>query len=345
MTSTDQESRPAATVSDADLQRLAQHLLKRSLRPGELANWLRRAERERLGFAQAFDLMVASPEYQSRAGVDPEHPPGHYYSPIVNPAEVRTFFSVDRRQPIDSVAGLSIRDADLRAEFDRLRPFISSHRFPKTKTEGARYYTENGIFTVGDAIVLAAMIARHRPKRIIEIGSGFSTACMLDTIERLDLPTAITCIEPNPARLRRNLTERDAERVTIVEGLVQGTDPAMYETLESGDFLFIDSTHVVKTGSDVCFEMFEILPRLKPGVVVHVHDIHHPFEYPDAWIFEKRRSWNEVYILRAFLMYNHRFPVTAFNNYFLTRYRKDVEEAYGEPVMNAGGSIWMQVQQ
>jgi hypothetical protein len=153
----------------------------------------------------------------------------------------------------------------------------------------------------------------------------------------------ITCVEPYPTRLRNNLTEVDHARVTIIEDMVQKTDLALYDTLEAGDILFIDSTHVVKTGSDVCFEFFEILPRLKPGVIVHVHDIQYPFEYPDIWIFDKRRSWNEIYLLRAFLMYNDRFRVIAFNNYLGTHHRKVLEAAYGGPVGNVGGSIWMHV--
>jgi predicted O-methyltransferase YrrM len=343
MTTEQQTEARAPGLTEDDLQLLARHLLKRPLRPGELVQWTRRAARERMGFHAAFEAMVALPEYLTRAGVNPEHPPGHYYSPVVNPEELRGHFSVNRDVPVDDLPGLAIRDADLRAEFDLLSPHMRGLRFPETKADSHRFYAANGIFPLGDAIILAAMIGRHRPRRVIEIGSGFSTAAMLDAIGHFGLDTRITCIEPYPARLRANLRPEDAGRVTILEQMVQRTDPALFSALQAGDILFIDSTHVAKTGSDVCYEMFEALPRLAPGVLVHVHDIQYPFEYPDIWIFERRRSWNEIYMLRAFLMYNDRFRVVAFNNYFGRRHRQALEAAYGEGVANVGGGIWMQV--
>lgn len=328
----------------ADVQRLASVLLKRDLRPRELENWVARARRERLDFSGLFDAMLALPEYQTRAGVMPGHPPGHYYSPVVDTEELRRHFKVDRLQPIGGLRGLDLDEAALLEHFDTLAPYIAMHRFPLAKQDGERYFIENGIYPLGDAIILAAMTAHYRPQRVIEIGSGFSTACMLDAVERHGLETRFTCIEPYPDRLRRTLTPADAERVTIVEAMVQTVDPAIVETLGRGDILFIDSTHVAKTGSDVCFEIFELLPRLAPGVLVHIHDIQYPFEYPDIWIFDKRWSWNEIYMVRAFLMYNSRFRVLAFNGWLGTHHRKRIEAAYGAPVANAGGSIWMVVE-
>ena len=333
----------ADIVTPQQVALLAQHLLKRDLLPGEIANWMNRATNMGHDFQACFALMIAMPEYLSRAGVNPGHPPGHYYSPIVNPSELKTHFRVDRKKRVDDLPGLFVRDATLQAEFAVLAPLIAKHRFSTTKTEGERYFIDNGVYPQGDAIILAAMIARFRPKQIIEIGSGFSTACMLDAIEREGLETTIICVEPFPKRLRSTLTDRDTDRVTIIEAMVQTTAPEMYDTLEAGDILFIDSTHVVKTGSDVCFEIFEILPRLKPGVIVHFHDIQYPFEYPDVWIFDKRWSWNEIYMVRAFLMYNDRFSVIAFNSYWGQLHRPELESAYGAPVPKPGGSIWMRV--
>ena len=95
--------------------------------------------------------------------------------------------------------------------------------------------------------------------------------------------------------------------------------------------------------SDVCFELFEILPRLNPGVMIHFHDIQFPFEYNNTWIFEYRRSWNEIYALRAFLMFNSKFRIHYFNHYFGNRFRKDLEAAYGDTVATPGGGIWLEV--
>jgi hypothetical protein len=343
MTVADNVARKTDIVTPEQMARLARHLLKRDLHQREMTTWINRATEKGHDFEACFALMVAMPEYQDRAGVDPGHPPGHYYSPIVNPAELKAHFRVDRDKPIDDLPGLNLRDATLQAEFAVLAPLIAKHRFPPTKIDGERYFTDNGLFPLGDAITLAAMIAQLRPRRILEIGSGFSTACMLDVIEREGLDTRITCVEPYPARLRRTLTDRDAARVTIIKAMAQTTPLDLYDTLDAGDILFIDSTHVAKTGSDVCFEIFEILPRLKPGVIVHIHDIQYPFEYPDVWIFKKRWSWNEIYMIRAFLMYNDRFGVIAFNSYWGQHHRTELEAAYGAPVADEDGSIWLRV--
>lgn len=327
-----------------EITQLFVHLLSRNPRPAELDNWINRATQQKLSFADLFNQVLALEEYKASAGVITSHPPGHFYSPVVNSAElVEAGFKVDRYRPLDTILGVDMAEETLQATFNHLAPHIGMHRFPTEKRDGERYYLNNALFPHGDAAILAAMLAHFRPKRVIEIGSGFSTACMLDSIERNGLDTRITCVEPYPVRLRANLTEKDSAIVDIVEAKVQKTDPETYRDLEANDILFIDSTHVMKTGSDVCFELFEILPRLKPGVIVHIHDIQYPFEYPDVWIFEKKRSWNEIYAVRAFLMYNTRFEVIYFNNYFGRKHADQLAAAYGEPIKNPGGGIWMRV--
>jgi hypothetical protein len=172
------------------------------------------------------------------------------------------------------------------------------------------------VYGVGDALILFCMIGLHRPTRIIEIGSGFSSACTLDTVDQFKIDTCITFIEPHPDRLKALLRPEDWERCKIVLQPVQKTDLALYKALNKNDILFIDSTHVMKAGSDVNFEMFEILPRLAPGVIVHFHDIFWPFEYPADWLINRRYSWNELYGLRAFLSYNDTFEISFFNDLF-----------------------------
>ncbi len=329
---------------ETEITTLFAHLLGRAPRGPELANWAARASRNQHSFEQLFTQMIESDEYKGKNSVITSHPPGHFYSPVVNSAELTAAgFKVKRDVPLNSLLGLDLDETVMKATFDELSPFIGSHRFSVEKREGERYYIENGFFPHGDGIILAAMVAAKRPKRIIEIGSGFSTACMLDSIERHGLDTHITCVEPFPVRLRANLTAKDATNVEIVEAMVQATDPEVYRDLEANDILFIDSTHVIKTGSDVCFELFEILPRLKPGVIVHIHDIQYPFEYPDVWIFDKKRSWNEIYAVRAFLMYNSRFEVIYFNNYYGRAHTADLAAAYGAPIKNPGSGIWLRV--
>jgi hypothetical protein len=108
----------------------------------------------------------------------------------------------------------------------------------------------------------------------------------------------------------------------------------------SNDVLFIDSSHVTKIGSDVNYLFFEILPRLRPGVLVHIHDVMWPFNYPLEWIIEGR-SWNKAYIVRAFLQYNEAFDILLFNSYLGHTYRKMLTEQMPKFLENTGGSIWL----
>ena len=135
-----------------------------------------------------------------------------------------------------------------------------------------------------------ALLRRYCPKRIIEVGSGFSSALMMDSNDRfLDGSIRFTFIEPYPERLRSLLTEQDNGCMELLQTVVQNVPCEPFASLERNDILFIDSSHVAKIGSDVSnYLVFEILPRLKPGVVVHVHDVMWPFEYPKEWLMEGR---------------------------------------------------------
>ena len=119
----------------------------------------------------------------------------------------------------------------------------------------------------------------------------------------------------------------------------------MVRELEVNDILFIDSSHVVKTGSDVHFELTELIPRLRPGVVVHFHDIFYPFEYPKAWVLDINRSWNEIYFLHVFLMYNSAFGIEFFNTFFARNYpdivRASIPAHADKFLLNPGGGLWL----
>ena len=161
------------------------------------------------------------------------------------------------------------------------------------------------------------MIRHFKPKQIIEIGSGFSSMVMLDTNE-LFFENQIKCtfIEPYPKRLYSLMKSSDKSLYTIIESDIQNISLDVFEKLESGDILFIDSTHVSKTGSDVNYILFEILPVLKTGVLIHFHDVFYPFEYPKKWVFNGV-NWNENFLLRAFLMYNQQFEIILFTRYLV----------------------------
>ncbi len=185
------------------------------------------------------------------------------------------------------------------------------------------------------------MMMHFKPQRIIEVGSGFSSAMMLDTKDRmLDGNLELTFIEPYPHRLKKLLQDTDAAKCTLIEKLVQDVPTEMFQQLQANDILFIDSSHVAKSGSDVVHLYTEVLPRLNPGVVIHVHDIYWPFEYPKQWL-ENRWAWNETYFLRSLLQNNAHLSIRFFMQY-LARRHPDALAAMPFPVNIAGSSVWLQ---
>ena len=195
------------------------------------------------------------------------------------------------------------------------------------------------MFDAADASVLRGMLLHFRPKRIVEIGSGYSTALVLDVAER-DLPgMRIACVEPHADRLRSRLRAGDDQRLVLLEQPLQALDiDELAGGLHAGDFLFIDSTHVVKAGSDVLWLLLRVLPALAPGVIIHLHDVHWPFEYPDDWIREGR-DWNEAYFVHAFLAYNSRFRILLFADWLAAEHPELVAP---ENRGVSGGSLWLE---
>ncbi len=164
---------------------------------------------------------------------------------------------------------------------------------------------------------------------------------MLDTNE-LFFEGAIACsfVEPYPELLRSLLRDGDDSRITIVPRALQTVEVEEFERLEANDLLFIDSTHVAKIGSDVNYLFFEVLPRLAPGVYVHLHDIFYPFEYPREWVLEGR-AWSEAYLLRAFLTLNRSYEIVLFNTFLEHFHRELFEDHMPLCLRNPGGSIWL----
>lgn len=267
-------------------------------------------------------------------------PPGHFYSPVPSTAEIgknRPRPPAQRPPP----AGIALREREQMALVESFQAFYDEMPFQAGRTEGLRYYFENPAYSYSDAIFLHCMIRHARPRRIVEVGSGYSSCLMLDTNERsfggaIDL----TFIEPYPDLLLSLLRDGDRQRVRLVSSGLQDADMALFTGLQENDILFIDSTHVGKIGSDVNHALFNILPHLAPGVLVHVHDIFDGFEYPPDWI-EQNRAWNEIYLLRAFLTFNPAFEIVVFNTFLENRHRAWFEAHMPLCLKNPGGSIWL----
>jgi len=272
------------------------------------------------------------------------YPPGHYYNPLVDPKAVDAYSDTVFDTSKKSVFGIDFREKDQLELLDELLHYYKEVPFPVEQTPGFRYYLGNGIFSYSDGIFLYMLMRHFKPSRIIEVGSGHSSAVMIDTNERfLNDSVNLTFIEPYPERLYSLLKDTDKTKNKIFELPIQQVPFSEFESLKAGDFLFVDSSHVSKTGSDVNYIFFEVLPRLQPGVIIHFHDIFTPMEYPKSWVMKKDVwfGFNEIYILRAFLMYNPEFEVIMFNT-FLEEHHEDLfRKNMPLCLENKGGSIWL----
>jgi len=269
-------------------------------------------------------------------------PAGHYYSPIVSidDMKAREDFIWSSRE-IDGITGIDLRQTQQLGLLSQLAAYYEEMPFKGEKQIDLRYYFANPAYTYTDGCVLYAFIRHLKPKKIIEVGSGFSSALMLDTNELFfENSIDLTFIEPYPELLHSLLSETDKSRVTIIDKIVQSVPLVAFESLFAGDILFIDSTHIAKTGSDVNYILFEILPHLKAGVFIHFHDIFYPFEYPKDWVL-KGWNWNEDYILKAFLMYNEKFEIRLFSDY-LHKHHKAAFSNMPLTYKNWGGAFWIE---
>jgi hypothetical protein len=295
-------------------------------------------------FANFFLDVANSPEAigkrSQQSSIRPGYPIGHYYSPVVDPDELAKSSFGKQRKPDELLC--------IDFNYEKMKPLIATAltartmSLPEEATPEFRYYVNNDMFGIGDAIVLSAFLSHFKPANWIEVGSGFSSAILLDTLDRdSTLKTKVVFIEPNTDRLEALIRQEDRERVSIIKSIVQDVPLETYEILGAGDVLFLDTTHISKTGSDVNHEVFQILPRLKPGVIVHFHDVFDVLEYPDEWIYKENRSWNEQYLLRAFLMYNDNFEVLYANDAFAKHNRGFIKEICPDILRNPGGGLWL----
>ena len=271
----------------------------------------------------------------------PAFPPGHFYSPIPSIDDLKKReASVFEDWPFELPAIRLDAPAQL-ALIDAFAPYYRELPFGPKKKDGLRYYFDNSMYSYSDAIFLYCVMRHFKPRRIIEVGCGFSSALMLDTSD-LFFGGAIDCtfIDPDPAPLEKIFKPADREKVRVVRGIVQAVPLDTFDALGDGDILFVDSSHVSKAGSDLNHILFKVIPRLAPGVLVHFHDVYYPLEYPREIVYQGI-AWNEAYLLRAFLMYNSAWNVVLFNTYLETLHRERVYGAMPLCERNPGGSVWL----
>jgi predicted O-methyltransferase YrrM len=265
-------------------------------------------------------------------------PPGHFYSPYasVESPELPTVSPNGQCVP-----GIDIREDDQLALVDVLRPLAEEFARAFASGNGTRRYDlrRANAFRGADAAVLYALLRHSTPQRVIELGAGWSSALILDAAARhLSTDIELLFVDPHPERLESLLLPEDV--VNLKRSPAQAITPDDVSTLASGDILFVDTTHVVKHGSDVNHIVFTLLPALAPGVLVHFHDVFWPFDYPREWI-EQRRAWAEAYLLRAFLQYNSRFEIVLFLDYLAMRHPEIARALNPTPEYHRPGSLWL----
>jgi len=186
-----------------------------------------------------------------------------------------------------------------------------------------QFFVNNSSFSYGCAASTHSFIRNFRPKRVIEIGSGMSSLIISEAVMRnraeTGFPAEYVIVDPYPGEVVRNgLNGLDR----LVESRVELLPPSFFSGLEEGDILFIDSSHTVKIGSDCNYLYLEIVPSVPPGVILHVHDIGLPYEYPRAYATSEtfRQFWTEQYILQAFLSHNAQYEILLAMNYLMTEH-------------------------
>lgn len=288
------------------------------------------------------ELAGRGPEQDASISFVGAVPPGHFYSPIPSIDEVRRdeerlFANVPRSLP-----GIDFREE---AQICLLQTFADRYYaempFGAHPSSAHRFYFENPMFSYADALCLYCMIRHFAPKRVIEVGSGFSSAATLDTNDLFfEGRIQTTFIEPHADRLMSLLRDSDKERSTILRSRLQDVEVGLFASLEENDILFIDSTHVSKIGSDVNRIFFEVLPALAAGVIVHFHDIFLPAEYPTRWIYDGC-AWNEAYLMHAFLQFNNRYEILLMNHFIARFHEAFISDRMPLFMKNSGGSFWI----
>jgi len=274
----------------------------------------------------------------------------HYYSPIPDEADFPPGFW----EQTSALAGIDMNDE---YSLELLRTVLPAYiqefrdRFPiHQPAHGKGFWLINSVYMAVDAHIYYSLIRHFKPRRIIEIGSGQSTilaaAAAAANREADGVPCQITAIEPFPAR---NI-EDVLDAITLIEKPLQAVELSLFDQLEAGDILFIDSTHVLREGNDVQLEYLDILPRLKPGVLVHVHDISLPRRYPKVY-FDQGLYWNEQYLLQAYLVHNSRMKIIWAGNNLMLKYPQIMCQAFPEFAimrekfpLSEPSAFWMQVE-
>lgn len=309
-----------------------------------------------LEFSSIFTAPIISRMAQSGAGTNRclHHKclplPVHFYSPIpdIDDLERRRIW-----EKKSQLKGIDFQDKNQVKLLHSLgEKFGDECKWPLSPTgDPARFYINNNSFSFGCAAILHSIIRYYKPKRIIEIGSGNSSLIIAEAVNKNNadnFQAEYTIIDPLPSEF----IEKNMPAVSkIIIEKVENVDENTFSHLTENDILFIDSGHTIKTGGDVNYLILEILPNLKPGVIIHFHDINLPYEYPKIYFTNPtfRVFWTEAYLLQAFLSLNPYFEVMLGMNYLMAEKAEDFKNSFPhynpEIHQSISGSFWIRRKQ
>ena len=257
--------------------------------------------------------------------------PTHFYSPIP------TVYELDSKL-FDVKENINF-DWNEKSQLELLEKLKSFSIEYKKLIDEKKFDDKNGAFEWHDAPIYYSIIRHFKPAKIVEIGVGYSTIIGSLAAEKNN-QTKITAIDPF---LLQDLKKKIPKEVSLIEKPVQEIPMSFFKELRENDILFIDDSHVSKIGSDVNFLFLEVLPELSPGVIIHIHDIFLPKQYPSQWILEDhQRFWNEQYLLEAFLIGNSRYEVLIANHFLGYKHHEKLMNFYKtDPPDSPGGSFWI----
>lgn len=274
--------------------------------------------------------------------------PGHFYSVI--PSITNEYNNNDTK-----FINLDFNEKSHKLILNEINDYLVNfdkefgHTDVSARQNNLQYTLLNGAFEWMDARLLHYFLQKTRPKKIIEIGSGNSTLLTYNTKLMFNLDIDIICIEPYPSDYLKKLN--DTGKITLIQSCLEDVDLNIFTTLTENDILFIDSSHVLKLDSDVMFYFTKIFPLLNKNVLIHIHDIFFPYDYPLQWLKEGR-FWNEQYFLYIFLQYNTKFSIKFCNSYSAFKYNNELKiiQKNTYEIKNnitsgvfSGGSIWLNV--
>ncbi len=258
----------------------------------------------------------------------------HYYEP--------QFDFTHYKQEYRNLPSINFND---KAQIELLASFSYQNELlakPTDKVPFPTYFYQNGSFPSGDAECYYSLIRKLKPTTIIEIGSGYSTLIAHEAIEKNsredEADTKLICIEPYEMPWLNKLG------VDLIRKKVEDVNVDFFKKLNYNDILFIDSSHIIRPQGDVLYEVLHILPQLKTGVLIHFHDIFSPLNYPEDWLKEEYRLWNEQYLIEAFLSNNSEFEIVIAMSYLTCNYKKQTYEAFpvlGQNTNRIPGSLWL----